>query len=65
LVKQVRDWEPLAEAMAVFAFVMADIWWLHWHNPFLAMVVLAWIVASHAVAGWALAGAAFPRLSPR
>ncbi len=51
MVKQVRDWEPLAEAIAVFAFVMADIWWLHWHNPFLAVVVLAWIVASHVVRG--------------
>lgn len=71
--RQVHDWEPLAEALAVFAFVLADIWWLHWRNPYLAVVVLAWIAASHVVRGerarwlgfgWSNFRTAFPVVMP-
>jgi Type II CAAX prenyl endopeptidase Rce1-like len=70
---QARNWEALAEVVTVFAFILLDIWWLHWHHPWLALVVLACIVASHIVRGerahwlgfgWSGFSTAFPVVMP-
>ncbi len=70
---QHRDWDALREALAVFALIIVYIWWVRLYYPWVASVLLAFIVSTHFVHrenlrrlgfGWKELRNAFPRVMP-